>query len=264
VKASEILALFTRDEPVLQLSDIARRLGWNRHTTTRFVTTLTEIGWLDRIDEGREVFLRLGGGLLRYAPVVRAGSTLREEARAALRRVTAETSHTTFLMWRRGFYAVCLERISGEQIQVMHFDIGDAHPLTKGGGGPAILAHQPRAEQERILDGLRVPADERRGWEQRAAEIVARGYNVSRSEIVAGISSLGVALTSPTGGTNAAISLATVSERLTGPDLDRTAEVIRATAAQLAATLGQLGYLDEELRPPSPALTDAGAPRDLR
>jgi IclR family pca regulon transcriptional regulator len=248
VKAAEILDLFTRDEPVLQLSDISRRLGWNRHTTARFVTTLTEIGWLDRIDEGREVFLRLGGGLLGYSPVVRAGSTLREEARAALRRLTAETSHTTYLMWRRGFYAVCMERISGEQIQVMHFDIGDAHPLTRGGGGPAILAGQPPDEQERILDGLRATKEERSAWTQRAAGIAARGYNVSRAEIVTGISSLGMALTSPTGVTTAAVSLATVSERLTGQAEEDTAKAMAATAEQLMATLGPLGYLDDELR----------------
>jgi IclR family transcriptional regulator, KDG regulon repressor len=247
VKAAELLALFTRDEPVLRLGDLSRRLGWNRHTTARFVTTLTQIGWLDRIDRGREVFLRLGGGLLRYSPVVRAGSTLREEGRAALRELTAQTSHTTYLMWKRGAFAVCLERISGEQIQVMHFDIGDAHPLTRGGGAPAILAGQSEDAQEHILDSLEVSAAERANWYERAKAIRDNGYNVSRSEIVDGISSLGVALTSPAGRTVAAISLATVSERLSGQALADTVVVLRAAAARLSARLGVLGVLDDEL-----------------
>jgi DNA-binding IclR family transcriptional regulator len=247
VKAAELLALFTRDEPVLRLGELSRRLGWNRHTTARFVATLTQIGWLDRIDRGRDVFLRLGGGLLRFSPVVRASSTLREEARAALRQLTSQTSHTTYLMWKRGAFAVCLERISGEQIQVMHFDIGDAHPLVRGGGGPAILAGQSADAQERILDSLGVSAAERAQWYERAKAIREHGFNVSRSEVVDGISSLGVALVSPAGRTVAAISLATVSERLVGQAQADTVAVLRATAGRLAERLGVLGHLDDEL-----------------
>jgi len=249
VKAAELLALFTRDEPVLRLGELSRRLGWNRHTTARFVATLTQIGWLDRVDRGRDVFLRLGGGLLRYSPVVRASSTLREETRAALRELTSQTSHTTYLMWKRGPFAVCLERISGEQIQVMHFDIGDAHPLIRGGGGPAILAAQGDDDQARILNSLGVSAAERAAWYKRAKAIREQGFNVSRSEVVDGISSLGVALVSPTGTTVAAISLATVSERLEGRAQADTVVVLQAAAAKLSGRLGVLGYLDDELGP---------------
>lgn len=264
VKAADLLSMFTRDEPVLRIGELSRRLGWNRHTTARFVTTLTQIGWLERIDEGRDVLVRLGGGLLRYSPIVRASSTLREEAGTALRKLTAETSHTTYLMWKRGSYAVCLERVSGEPIQIMHFDIGDAHPLTRGGGGPAILAQQSTAEQDRLLDALDISPAERRHWHERAETVRSQGFNISHADVVDGISSLGVPLTSPTGATVAAISMATVSERLAGDAQPALVEAIRTTAEQLSQTLGSLGHLDLELgmqsMPDAPDVSDNAVP----
>lgn len=245
-KASAMLDIFaSSEEEAFSIAELSRRLGWTKQTTGRFVRTLEALDWLERRGPKRRPEFRLGLGLLALAGAVQATRSLRAEAHDAIHELSRATGHTTYLLLRRGSSAVCVDRVRAENIAVMHFGVGDSHPLTRGGAGPAILAAQPPLEQTRVLDELGVSDEDRATWHRRAAEIEARGYNLSHRDVVAGISSMGVALRGPSGHAPAGISLATVSERLSGPNTEHIAELLLNTAQGLSDRLGALGFLDE-------------------
>lgn len=58
-KASRVLAAFSEDTPELGVMDLARRVGLNKSTASRFVSTLTQLGLLERTEGGRKVRLSL-------------------------------------------------------------------------------------------------------------------------------------------------------------------------------------------------------------
>ena len=92
-KASRVLAAFSEDTPELGVMELARRVGLNKSTASRFVSTLTQLGLLERTEGGRKVRLslrlfELGMRAARHRPlVVEAQSvlqTLSEQAVAWL------------------------------------------------------------------------------------------------------------------------------------------------------------------------------------
>ena len=58
-KASRILFAFDEETSQLGVMDIARRVGLNKSTVSRFVASLTELGLLERVEGGRKVRLSL-------------------------------------------------------------------------------------------------------------------------------------------------------------------------------------------------------------
>ena len=69
-KGLKILALFNRESPVLNQSEIARRLGLNMTSTYRYTNTLVELGYLEKDTKTKEIrpsilFLLFCNNLLR-------------------------------------------------------------------------------------------------------------------------------------------------------------------------------------------------------
>jgi DNA-binding IclR family transcriptional regulator len=94
-KASRVLAAFSEDTPELGVMDLARRVGLNKSTASRFVSTLTQLGLLERTEEGRKVRLslrlfELGMRAARNRPLV-------AEAQVILQRLGEQSRETVWL-----------------------------------------------------------------------------------------------------------------------------------------------------------------------
>lgn len=112
-KASRVLAAFSEETPELGVMDLARRVGLNKSTASRFVSTLTQLGLLERTEEGRKVRLslrlfELGMRAARSRPLV-------VEAQPVLQRLCEQSRETTWLATPAGEDIVFVSRLAGSR-----------------------------------------------------------------------------------------------------------------------------------------------------
>ncbi|MCQ4162059.1 IclR family transcriptional regulator [Roseomonas sp. GC11] len=254
-RALGLLRLLGRQEgAALRLTDIATAAGLPRPTAHRMLRALTAEGFLDYDAQARRY--RLGIELFQIAARAGAPQGLRDLARPALLRLTAALGETLFLLVHNGYDAVCIERSAGPlPIRSFTGDIGGHVPLGLGQGSVAILAFLPPDEQDEIIrhNLQRLTPYDRDEASLRAeiAQVRREGHAGGAAGVIPGMAGLAVPVLAPgpEGRAVAALSVGTVTERLTPERRCAIAAILKREAAQIAA----------RLNPFDPALRRAGA-----
>jgi DNA-binding IclR family transcriptional regulator len=147
-RAVRIFEAFTPDEPVLRVSDIARRTGLHLATASRLVAELTAHGMLARDPDRRvRVGVRMWELALRASPTM----TLREAAMPFMEDVHAVVGHHVQLAVLDGDEVLFLERLSAPGAVVNYTRIAGRLPLHASSSGLVLLAHGPTELQERVM-----------------------------------------------------------------------------------------------------------------
>ena len=94
-KANLVLEAFTEETPELGVMDLARRVGLNKSTASRFVSTLVQLGLLERTESGRK--LRLSLRLFEIGMLAARNRPVVAEATPLLRQLLDETGQTAWL-----------------------------------------------------------------------------------------------------------------------------------------------------------------------
>jgi DNA-binding IclR family transcriptional regulator len=130
-------------------AELTVRMGEPRSSVYRLIASLSE---LELIDAGsRRGTYRLGLKLLRLGGVVMASFDERRLARPIMEQIHEATGETVFLCVRRGFEAVCIDRIDGKRVQSLALRLGGALPLHAGAASRALLAFEAESLLERYL-----------------------------------------------------------------------------------------------------------------
>ncbi|MCK5585460.1 helix-turn-helix domain-containing protein, partial [Candidatus Bipolaricaulota bacterium] len=103
----QILTLFS-DSPVLQVSEIAEKMGQPRSTAYRYVAALKANRLVEEADDGPGY--RLGPKILELAATM-SRRPLRDVARPYLERIGRETGETIILSGLRDQAGICLEKV---------------------------------------------------------------------------------------------------------------------------------------------------------
>ena len=99
--AGQVLDLFTKGEPEWGAADVGRRLGMSRAHAHRLLSTLTEIGLLDRVETGGR--FRLSWTWFQYGGVIRATDPLIASSVPIMRQLRTRYGLETLLaVWRGG------------------------------------------------------------------------------------------------------------------------------------------------------------------
>lgn len=181
-----------------------------------------------------------------------------EIARPSLLRLSATLNDTVFLLVRSNFDAVCLDRVEGPfPIRSFTGDIGGRVPLGIGQGSIAILAFLPEPERDaiiqfnmpRILDRSQIDEVDLRIKIEEVRRLGAAHINF---DMIAGMAGLGVPIIDNRGCAVAALSIGTLSDRLTDARRATMTELLKSEAAAISA---KLNPFDPALRYPSQALS---------
>jgi DNA-binding IclR family transcriptional regulator len=122
----------------LTVTEVASRLGVNRSVVYRLLATLEEHGLVRRDGDGRA---RLGLGLLQLSQ--RVQPLLRDAAVPSLRRLAEEVGATAHLTIADGRDALAVAVVEPSWTDYhVAYRVGSRHPLERGAGGRAILAHR--------------------------------------------------------------------------------------------------------------------------
>src|SRR5947208_9173766 len=172
-----------------------------REPRTTVYRLLTGLQALDMVEAGsRSGTYRLGWRLLRLGSAVIERLDERQAALPVLERIHERTGETVFLLVRRGWDAVCIERLEGLRVQSLALRLGGSLPLHAGAGPRALLAWEPREEWEEFVRAGKLVAftDEtpttRAELFRELEQTLAQGYALSDEDVTPGIASLGATI----------------------------------------------------------------------
>jgi DNA-binding IclR family transcriptional regulator len=237
--ALAILKSFSFEQPVLGVSELARKLDMPKSTVSRLAKTLAGEGFLTPVTGGYRLALKLH----ELGALVVSGVELREVAHGKLvhlRNVTGETVHLAVL---DGHEVVYLDRI--ESPNTLHFftRIGMRMPAHATSSGKAMLAYSPPGALDRVvvkgLPRLTPRTLDSRAALERALETVrTNGWAASVDESESGLNSLAAPIFDYSSQVVAAISVAGPSERLTPSAMVRFAQQLREATADISREMG--------------------------
>jgi DNA-binding IclR family transcriptional regulator len=238
-RAFAVLELLACEEAPVRLSTVAARLGMQKSTVHRILTTLSGLGYVEQEPQtgcyGATLRLwELGSGLISHHPVKRA-------AAAFLRQLHQSTRETVSLTVLSGDDVLYLDKMVSPRPIRFTSRIGSRVPASVTAGGKAMLAHEPEARaiarrgQERIQKQRRVSLDT---LMRELHDVRRNGY--ATSSYSPGVISFAAPIMARDGRAAAALSVSAPESRLTKSKREDIIEQLLRTCAEIAERVGHL------------------------
>lgn len=235
-----------------RVTQLARQVGLSQPTTHRLLRSLMDEGMVEQDVRSKRYRLSLEF----FALAAKAGQTgnLRDVVRPSLLRLSASLGDSLFLLARSGFDAVCLDRSEGPYpIRTFTGDIGGRVALGVGQGSLAILAFLPEEERDTVI---RYNLPRLRDFHlydevmlRSEVDNVRRlGYASRNTGVLEGMAGLAVPILDREGRAVAALSVATLSDRLNAERMPTVVEMLKREAAAIGQ---KVNPFDPVLRRPS-------------
>ena len=223
------------------LSAVARETGLGKGTVHRLLNALIDAGLVFQDYETKRYRLGVGLALLGHSAHRQDFATL---AKPFLLRLAEQTQDTIYASVREGGAAVCVAREIGTfPIRTLSLEVGHLRPLGVGSGSLALLAFLPDHEIADIIGKnsawfARYPGHSRKELLAKVAETRRRGFSFVEGKIVAGMNAMGVPILDSDGRPLAALSLAAITDRVSGARVAQLARMLAREAAGLAKAMG--------------------------
>lgn len=239
-----LLGVMARDRPDgVSLADLAHISGRPKASVHRVVGALVQLGYAERLEPSGRYRLGIQSQILGQLAGERADPLLRTAA-PSLVRIAELSEDTTFLTVREGSFALCVRREEGiGEIRNNALAVGDRHPLGIGAGSLAILAALDDDEVEDVLEvnGEILRRRYPRMGPDLLRRIVARarrdGYALNEGLASPGSWAVAVTVRVPDRGPVAALSVASIEQRLSGVRRDELIAAMKKEAAVIEAAL---------------------------
>ncbi|NUL49494.1 IclR family transcriptional regulator [Cellulosimicrobium funkei] len=141
-RVAAVLGAFSGEFPVLGVNDIARRSGLAKSVTSRIISELVAVDFLERADNG----VRVGIRLFELGELVQRSKELRRLALAAMADLRQATGTTVQLSVLKGTDQVYVEILRGHDAEMaIRSRVGGRVPAYATAGGKAVLAHSAEA-----------------------------------------------------------------------------------------------------------------------
>lgn len=223
-----------------RLLDLATRTGLQRPTVHRMLKCLASESMVQQDDDSHRYFL--GPMVFELGLTAAPRFNLREICHPSLTRLAEATGDTVFLTQRSGLDSVCLDRREGTfPIKTFTLEIGMRRPLGVGTGSLAILSALPDEEIQAIIAANtgRLPE-----YGLNPATLLSQvrrsqklGYAMRDLPGLSGVRSVGQALRNQSGVAFAAISVSTISSRMSDKRAAEVAQLLKGESRQLERQL---------------------------
>lgn len=239
----KLLGLFSREERVLAVADIARRLAVPRASVFRLLHTLETLGFVERA--GESPVYRLGPAVLRLGFEYLASLEISEHARPLLEALRDATTHSAHLVLRDGRDVVFVARAPAVNSAFHSIQVGARLPAHATALGRVLLGDFERAALEHLYAGAPSVAgggQSPSSLDELAARIEhdrAQGYGVSEGAFEAGICAIAAPVRDATTRIVAAVSITIPAPRIAPDLLPGLAGRVCDAAARLSERMGQ-------------------------
>ncbi|MET8978143.1 IclR family transcriptional regulator [Streptomyces sp. NPDC004539] len=222
--AQVLTAISTSGSQAPRTVDVVERTGLSRPTVHRLLTSLQELGYVDRDEaDGR---WHLGPELYIMGRVAARRYAMSYAARRLVAELAEATGESAFLSVRRGDELVCLLREEGSfPSRSLVLQEGVRVPLGVSAGGVALLAYQTDDYIDRYLERADLasalgPQFSAASIRERVHETRESGYSINPGLIVQGNYGMAAAVVSSTEPANWVLTITGVEPRFS-PDRQR-------------------------------------------
>lgn len=238
----DLVAVMSREQSGgVSLADLVRVAGAPKSSLHRIAQALVEAGYVERTEEDGNYRLGLHAQVLGQLAVTNPDPIV-EAASDSLLRLAALSEDTTFLTVRQGTYGLCLRREEGSgTIRNNAMGVGDRHPLGVGAGALAILASLGDEEVDEAIErndqviARHYPRVSEPVLRQLLGQARADGYALNPGLAAPGSWAIGIALHDRDGVPRAALSIASIEERLSGSRRDYLVAALKREQALIQA-----------------------------
>lgn len=234
-----VLESFSIVEPVLGVTEIARRVDLHKSSVSRILATLEKAGYVEREDgTGR---FRLGLGLIALTGPLLANLDVRRLAHPELDQLALRTGETSALMVWNGNEAVVVDQVSSPK-QVKHTAaVGTRFDTHQSSSVQVFLADMAAAEVERLFERRLVvgPDDDARvAFLDELRDVAARGYAVNDGRTSIEEVGISAPVRDHRGELVAAIMLSAPRFRVPETSLEPLGRAVAEAAGRVSARLG--------------------------
>ncbi|MDQ8729320.1 IclR family transcriptional regulator [Bradyrhizobium sp. LHD-71] len=250
-KGFRVLEAFTAERLEMGLAEVARAAGVDNATAFRFLNTLVQLGYIEKISETKRFRLTLKCLDLGFSAIAR--TDLRELARPLLRELVNETIEAASIAVPDGSEVVYIERVQAGLARLgVDVRIGSRVPAYSTAVGQIILAYLPRDAQVAALDAAprrKLTATTLTALDAllaRLQQVRQKGFALSDQENVTGLRVLAAPVLDADGVPLAALSVAapafamplkTFETSSRGPVIAAAKKLSRAVQAAGAGTM---------------------------
>lgn len=235
-----MLEAFSYAEPVLGVSEMARKLGMGKSSVHRALSTLLEHGYVTKTSDDR---YRLGLKLHELGQLVVSGLRLHEVAREPLERLRVQGHEAVHLAVLDGLDVVYIDRFESPGTARMFNRLGRRMPAHVTSSGKCLLAFgEPHLADAVLARGLTRLAPRTITSASLFHEALGRtradGYAMSVEESQPGVTSVAAPVFGRDGGCVAAVSLVGPAMSMTGEQLQRYLTLVRRCAREISDGMG--------------------------
>lgn len=219
-------------------AELAELLDEPRSSVHRMIRQLNEIGWVE--SAGSRGQWTMGLHLFRLGSSAVQRMDVRRAALPHMHAINDACGETVLLCVRRGFDAVCIERVEGHRVQSIALVLGGAMPLHAGAGPMSLLAWADDAVHrewlvhvsEHGLEAMNLSEPPTIAQvEEQLKTCRERGYAVSDRNVTAGIGAIGAPVFDFRGQVVGAVSASGIAESVFDPAIDLAGQVVEAARA---------------------------------
>lgn len=238
----EILRMMTDSQPVIGVSEMARKIGVHRSSASRLAATLHAMGFLSRAGEAGQY--RLGPELIRLGRLADRDVDLVERATGPLRQVVEQTGETGHIGMLDGTEAVTIAVVDGWQTVRMHSYVNKRSPASCSSLGKSLLSGMTEQEVRGLLSGRPLTALTEHSVRAvpallaELAQVREQGYACDNEEVELGLRCVAAPVKDASGAVVASLGLSGPAWRLTPPVVAELAEAVRWAAGEATTALG--------------------------
>ena len=239
--AIALMKAFSDEESELGVSALAKRLCLAKSTAFRLATTLVQAGMLEQ--NKKTGAYRLGVAVFELGTLVRRKIDLSLEAKPWLMSLREQTGEAVNLSILDHGGVVCVNFLESHKLNRVISGIGVRKPVHCTAEGKALIAFQPAAVIERVMDA---ELERRTLWtvvsptalKKELAAIGVRGYATDDEEYELGMCGIAAPIRDENGVPVAAVGVTGPTRRLTK---NRLLGLVRDVDAAAKAISGRLG-----------------------
>jgi len=235
-----VLRQFSKTEPELGVSEIARRLGLDKATVHRVLKTLIAERFVEQ-DPATKRY-RLGFAILDVAAARMASFHFLASTAAEIQRLSASVNESIGIHALDGIEMVCLNFVEAAQPVRVSFFIGERFPVHVTSSGLVALSTMERSRWEPLLEianrnghGAPVSAEK---MDKRLEQVREDGFAVVDQTFEAGVRAIACPIRDGGGTLACTVSIAAPAQRRSMDDMVHFAPELLATARRISETLG--------------------------
>jgi IclR family transcriptional regulator, KDG regulon repressor len=221
-------------EGLTTIAKLSARVGMPKSTLHRLITTLVDMGFVNRTEHGQ---YRISYKLWRIGASAVNLESIRESLRLALTELVEKTSETAHYSVYEDGFSVYVDKVDGLHPIRAYTAVGGRSPAYATATGKALLAWQTKAEIERVAGRVERFTD---NTLRDAMAVLAHmqsvrglGYAVNAGEWREGVWGIACPVFDPAGHPIAALGISGPRDRFESR-IDELAEIVKATAARLS------------------------------